>query len=158
MASFATYLHPHTCHTSKPTAQIQFVGHSQPHFERVRAALASKLAHLPSIPPQKATLQDYRPVHHQRYLDKLSRMAADELIRDPPRLSAECSGFEYCLPGYLYGLGGMLSAIDRMKKGSLERAYTFSLGGHHAYADWGYGYCLLNPQAAAARYAQRNGY
>jgi acetoin utilization deacetylase AcuC-like enzyme len=97
-------------------------------------------------------------VHTPTYLDKLKRMAAGEEIAAAPRLSVECTGFEYCLPGYLYGLGGMLEAIDQMRSGALERAYCFSLGGHHAYADWGHGYCLLNPQAAAVRYAQKKGF
>jgi len=85
-------------------------------------------------------------------------MAHDEQVEELPRLSIECSGLDHCLPGYLYGLGGMLEAIDQMRAGLLERAYCFSLGGHHAYADWGHGYCLLNPQAAAARYAQTQGF
>jgi acetoin utilization deacetylase AcuC-like enzyme len=85
-------------------------------------------------------------------------MASNESVEKLPRLSIECTGFEYCLPGYLYGLGGMIEAIDQMRAGTLERAYCFCLGGHHAYADWGHGYCLLNPQAAAVRYAQANGF
>ena len=52
----------------------------------------------------------------------------------------------------------MLEALDHMKSGLMDRAYCFSLGGHHAYADWGHGYCLLNPQAAAVRYAQERGF
>jgi acetoin utilization deacetylase AcuC-like enzyme len=85
-------------------------------------------------------------------------MAAGETVEESPRLSLECLGYEYCLPGYQYGLGGMLAAIEQMKVGSLERAYCYSLGGHHAYPDWGHGYCLLNPLAAAARYAQGIGF
>jgi acetoin utilization deacetylase AcuC-like enzyme len=52
----------------------------------------------------------------------------------------------------------MLQAIDEMKSENIQRAYCFSLGGHHAYRDWGHGYCILNPTAAAVRYAQRQGY
>jgi acetoin utilization deacetylase AcuC-like enzyme len=48
----------------------------------------------------------------------------------------------------------MLAAIDQMRAGNLDRAYCFSFGGHHAYPDWGHGYCLLHPLATAARYAQ----
>ena len=44
-----------------------------------------------------------------------------------PRLSAECSGLEHCLPGYQAGLGGMLEAIDQMRAGALDRADCFSL-------------------------------
>ncbi len=52
----------------------------------------------------------------------------------------------------------MLAAIDHMKEGSLERAYCFSMVGHHAHSNWGHGYCLLNPLAAATRYAQSVGF
>jgi acetoin utilization deacetylase AcuC-like enzyme len=100
----------------------------------------------------------YLTVHTPEYLDKLKRMAADEPVDEYPRLSLECSEYEYCLPGYAYGLGGMVEAIDQMKIGVLDRAYCFSLGGHHAYPASGHGYCLLNPMAAAARYAQTQGY
>ncbi len=116
------------------------------------------LADYPALALRKAEYGDYFCVHTREYLDKLKKMAADELVEDLPRLSAECTGFEYCLPGYLYGLGGMLEAIDQMRAGTVERVYCFSLGGHHAYPDWGHGYCLLNPQAAAARYAQTRGF
>jgi acetoin utilization deacetylase AcuC-like enzyme len=62
------------------------------------------------------------------------------------------------VPGYEFGLGGMLEAIDQMRRGAIDRASCFSLGGHHAYPDWGHGYCLLNPLAAAVRYAQAHGF
>jgi len=158
VTTFATYLHPHTCYTSKPSDQIQFVGHSYPHFSRIRQELERALAERPSLPARQAEYAEYSRVHTEKYLSQLTCMATGEPTDELPRLSIECTGFEYCLPGYLYGLGGMLEAIDRMRAGNLERAYCFSLGGHHAYADWGHGYCLLNPQAAAARYAQSQGF
>lgn len=154
MTDFATYLYPHTCYTSKPSDQIRFIGHSFPHFSQVRQELEKALTDYPMLSVRQAEYQDHLRVHTKEYLDKLVLMASDKSVEELPRLSSECTGFEYCLPGYLYSLGGMLEAIDQMKSGTLERAYCFSLGGHHAYADWGHGYCLLNPQAAAARYAQ----
>jgi acetoin utilization deacetylase AcuC-like enzyme len=51
----------------------------------------------------------------------------------------------------------MFEAVEQMKRGNLERAFCFCLGGHHAHRDWGHGYCLLNPLAATARYAQELG-
>ena len=158
MSRFAVYLRPETCLTSKPIEQIHFIGHSLPHFARVREELAGQLAEYPQLPLRQADFAEFRRVHKTNYLATLQLMAADKLVSERPRLSAECTGFEYCLPGYLFSLGGMLEAIDQMKSGVLDRAYCFSLGGHHAYADWGHGYCLLNPQAAAARYAQGQGF
>lgn len=158
MMDFAIYLHPHTCYTSKPSDQIRFIGHSFPHFSQVRQELEKVLTDYPTLSVRQAEYQDYLRVHTKEYLDKLVLMASDRPLEELPRLSSECTGFEYCLPGYLYGLGGMLEAINHMKSGVLKRVYVFSLGGHHAYADWGHGYCLLNPQASAARYAQAQGF
>ncbi len=153
-----TYLHPHTCYTSKPSDKIEFVGHSIPYFSKIRQELESALGDYPTLQVRKAEYEEYSRVHTREYLDKLTLMASDELLENPPKLSIECQGFEYYLPGYLYGLGGLLEAIDRMKTGVLTRAYCFSLGGHHAFADWGHGYCILNPQATAAKYAQEQGF
>ncbi len=158
MPHFAVYLHPETCLTSKSIEQIRFVGHSLPHFARVREELARQLTYYPQVPLRQADLSEFQRVHKIDYLAALQRMAADEPVSEHPRLSVECTGVEYCLPGYQYGLGGMLTAIDQMKSGELDRAYCFALGGHHAYADWGHGYCLLNPLAAAVRYAQERSF
>ncbi len=154
---FATYLHPHTCYTSKPMEEIRFMGHSVPHFSALRERLAAE-SDYPSLPVRKTDFSLYESVHAKGYLTALQRMAKGEPVEEEPRLSGECTGYEFCLPGHRYGLGGMLEAVDRMKAGKLERAYVFSLGGHHAYADWGHGYCILNPMAAAVRYAQRQGF
>jgi len=110
------------------------------------------------LPRRKADYSEYSKVHTAEYLEKLSQMAAGKNLDEYPNLSLECSGLEYCLPGYQYGLGSMMTAVDEMKMGKLERAYCFCLGGHHAHPNWGHGYCLLNPLAAAARYAQQNGF
>lgn len=158
MPKFATYLHPNTILTTKPAAQINFVGHSYPYFSEVRQGLAEQLAHYPMLPAREAAIADYLTVHTAAYLQKIERMAASEPVIEPPHWSIENSGLAYTLPGLLYGLGGLLEAVDQMKAGQLERAYCFSLGGHHAFADWGHGYCILNPQAAAARYAQAQGF
>lgn len=158
MTQFATYLHPETCLTSKPVSPDMFVGYAFPHYKTMREKLTVALAEYPVLPLRQAVYDDFLTVHAQDYLDKIALMAVDQPVASPPKLSAECRGYQYCLPGYLYGLGGMFAAIDAMQSGELERAFTFCLGGHHAYSDWGHGYCLLNPLAAAARYAQANGF
>jgi acetoin utilization deacetylase AcuC-like enzyme len=158
MPKFAIYLHPETCAASKPVEQITFVGHALPYFESVRQELVRQLPVYPNLPLREADGDLFATVHSKDYLDKLGRMAADLPVEEKPRLSMECSGYWYLLLGYRYGLGGMIEAIDRMKASTLERAYVFSLGGHHAHVDWGHGYCLLNPLAAAARYAQSQGF
>jgi acetoin utilization deacetylase AcuC-like enzyme len=154
---FATYLHSETTLTSRPVDEIEFAGYSYPHFSRVRQELEKRLSGYPVLPVRRAEYSDYLTVHSETYLQKLIAMAAGQAV-EPPRLSIECKGLEFCLPGYLFGLGGLLQAIDAIKTGEIQRAYCFSLGGHHAYAERGHGYCILNPCAAAVRYAQRQGY
>lgn len=162
MTRFATYLHPHTCATAKPSNQILFRRYSYPHFTKVRQELDKHLRHYSALPVRKVKYNHYLRVHSKEYLQTLVLMGFDKPLEkfglSSPDLSVECEGLEYCIPGYLYGLGGMIEAIDLMKRGVLERAYCFSLLGHHAYRDWGHGYCLLNPQAAAVRYAQTQGF
>ncbi len=158
MPRFATYLHPHVFSTSKPVDQIEFVGQSLPHFDAVRKGLVEALADYPSIPPTQADFNEFYRVHDQLYLNKLQKMARDEEVAELPKLSIECTGLEYGIPGYQYALGGMFEAVKQMKAGTLERAYCFSIGGHHAHPDWGHGYCMLNPLAVTARYAQEQGF
>ena len=157
MSKFATYTHPETCATSKEVTDEMFVGNGFPHFNKIRKELAAVISQYPGLPLRKVELAEYLKVHSAEYLDKLIRMSRDEKVDTKPFLSIECSGFEYCLPGYCYSLGGMYEAIDQMKAGTLDRAFCFSLGGHHAHFDWGHGYCVLNPFATAARYAQQQG-
>lgn len=159
MPQFGIYFYPETCETSIPRHEIQFIGHSLPYFDSVREQLLASLwGEYPEIPLRQADYNQFSSVHDPAYLEALHRMASDDPPEQIPRMSMECTGYEYCLPGYLYSLGGLLEAIELMNEGQLERAYCFSLGGHHAYADWGHGYCLLNPQAAAVRYAQQLGF
>ncbi len=158
MPKFATYLHPHVFSTSKPVDQIKFIGQSLPHFDAIRTRLVDALADYPSIPPTQADFSEFYSVHNQLYLDKLQQMARDEEVTEFPKLSIECTGLEYGIPGYQYALGGMFEAVNQMKVGSLERAYCFSMGGHHAHPDWSHGYCMLNPLAVTARYAQERGF
>ncbi|MEW6380340.1 MAG: hypothetical protein AB1611_12140 [bacterium] len=105
MSGFATYLHLHTCYLSKPAEQIRFIGHSYPHFSRIREELAKELAHYPALVIRQAEDRDYLRVHAESYLNRLRMMACGEPGVELPRLSLECTGLEYCLPGYLYGLG-----------------------------------------------------
>jgi acetoin utilization deacetylase AcuC-like enzyme len=154
MSRFALYLHPEVVATSRPIEQIRFIGHSVPHFSLVRETLQHSLSEYRQLSLREADYEEYGRVHTTWYLQTLQLMAADQIPERYPKLSLECRGYEYCLPGYQYGLGGLIEAIYQVKSGTLERAYCFSLGGHHAYANHGHGYCLLNPQAAAVRFAQ----
>jgi acetoin utilization deacetylase AcuC-like enzyme len=159
MTKFALYDPPEVFQASKPDSEIGFIGHSLPHFralgQTLRQALPSDYAHLA---PHQADFSDYLKIHDPAYIAALEAMAADLPPQERPRLSAECQGFWYALDAYAYSLGGLYTALDQMRAGQLERAYCLSLGGHHAYRDWGHGYCLLNPLAVACRHAQGLGF
>ncbi|MFK7801810.1 MAG: histone deacetylase family protein [Anaerolineae bacterium] len=155
---FKIYLHPETCATSKPASEIDFVGKSYPHYAEIRRRLADQIENnYQHLPLRIAKLEEFLSVHTQSYLSKLQSLSNGNKVEDL-RLGMECTGLEYCFPGYQAGLGGMQQAIDEMAEGGLDAAYLFSLGGHHSYSDWGHGYCLLNPQAVAVRYAQKKGF
>src|SRR5436190_12120709 len=110
MPGFAVYTDPQSIATSKPPDPIRFVGHSYPYFSKVFQELRTRLSHYPSLATRQADYPDYGRVHTQTYLETLIQMAADQPVPQLPKLSAECTGLEYCLPGYLYGLGGMFEA------------------------------------------------
>lgn len=158
MSGFATYLHKEMLQANKPLDQIGFTGYSVPHFRRVRDGIVAKAGHHRQLPLAKADFQDYYRIHDAQYLDGLQLLAAGKQPDPMPMLSMECNGYEYFLGAYCYGLGGLYAAIDAMKAGTLQHAYTFPLGGHHAFTNRGHGYCLLNPMAVAARYAQQHGF
>jgi acetoin utilization deacetylase AcuC-like enzyme len=111
-----------------------------------------------SIPLTKVDITEFLSVHTTAYLDSLIALSQNLTPETEPRLSIECENLYDFLPGFEYGLGGMYATIDLMKKGILDRAYCYSLPGHHAHPAFGHGYCLLNPIAAGVRYAQRNGF
>lgn len=155
---FAQYVHPEVLTTVKPIADSEFVGQSLPHFRQVCRTLAERLTHYPSIPVRRMPFIQYRSVHTDAYLQGIECMARDQKPETPLRLSLECTHLWYALPAYEAGLGGIVEALDRMRAGTLERAYVFGTGGHHAHRDWGHGYCLFHPLAAGVRYAQSLGF
>ena len=95
MSPVAVYLHPETCLTSKPIAQIRFIGHSLPHFAHVREELARRLANYPQLPLWKADFAQFQRVHRIDCLTAIQRAAADERVSARPRLSVECTGYEH---------------------------------------------------------------
>jgi acetoin utilization deacetylase AcuC-like enzyme len=53
-------------------------------------------------------------------------------------------------------VGGVLEAVDAIVAGRIENAYALVRPpGHHAERDHGFGFCIFNNGALAARYAQR---
>jgi acetoin utilization deacetylase AcuC-like enzyme len=58
----------------------------------------------------------------------------------------------------LLSAGSVLTCVERVLDGEADRAYAIGRrSGHHASRDTGYGFCIFNNVAAAARAAQQRG-
>ncbi len=156
MKTFGTYFHPETCMTIKPMNEIEFIGQSLDYYEEVRAGIRKELR-VPELPLNRVEFDEFKSVHGKEYLDAIKAFAGGDEQADLT-ISAECFNLPLALPGFEYGLGGLYSAVDLMKRGVLDRAYCFTQPSHHSFPSSGHGYCLLNSMAAAALYAQKSGF
>lgn len=108
-----------------------------------------KLIH---IKPRKADFKDIEAVHTHDYIERLKGMRTG--YADPDTYISVNS-----LKAALYAAGGVIEAIDRCKKGEIERAFcAVRPPGHHAEAGKAMGFCIFNNVAVGARYAQKRGY
>ncbi len=109
-------------------------------------------ADLVPIAPRKATFDDIARVHAPEYIEKIRTLGAGEL--DPDTYLSEGT-----FDAALHAAGAVIEAIDRCKKGEIERAFcAVRPPGHHAEAGTGMGFCIFNNVAVGARYAQTVGY
>ena len=103
------------------------------------------------VVPTPATRAQLELVHDPQYLDKIERddLSLAERIRLEVPLSAPVAA------AMALACGGTLLA-GRL---ALERGWAAHLGGgfHHAFADHGEGFCLLNDVAVATRVLLREG-
>ena len=108
-----------------------------------------KLIH---IKPRKADFKDIEAVHTHDYIERLKGMRTG--YADPDTYIS-ANSFETAL----YAAGAVMEAIDRCKKGEIERAFcAVRPPGHHAEAEKAMGFCIFNNVAVGARYAQKRGY
>ena len=148
------YFNPEIFSSVKPKNEINLVG-SLPDYEYQRKTIYEKYSDL-SIKPKRASIEEFKQVHNKEYINNIIKLSKDE--ETEINISMECDQLYYFLPGFEYGLGGVYSAIDKMKEGVLNRAYCYSLPSHHSYPNKGHGYCLLNTMATGVRYAQSLGF
>lgn len=152
--NFGTYFHKETCLTSRPIDELEFIGYSLVHYDFMRRQIEAKIGS--SIPLRKVDFSEFSSVHTEEYLNLIKSAASGEDVDIPT--SGECHHLEFAIPGFKYSLGGLYEILDRMKEGSLNRVYCFTMPSHHAYPHKSHGYCLLNTMAAGVRYAQKIGY
>lgn len=154
--TFGYYFHPETCFTNTPRGEIEFIGQSLPYFDSVRNEIRKKFTSK-ELPLEEVSFSEFGSVHNKEYLNQISKLAQGDPT-DYPEISIECTNLHKAIPGYKFGLGGLYSALNLMRKGVLDRAYCFCLPSHHAFPNKGHGYCLLNSEAVAARYALSIGF
>lgn len=108
-----------------------------------------KLIH---IKPRKADFKDIEAVHTHEYIERIKKA-------QPGYLDTDTYLSENSLDAALYAAGAVMEAIDKCKKGEIERAFcAVRPPGHHAEAERAMGFCIFNNVAAGARYAQKRGY
>jgi len=113
------------------------------------SGLWEKIIH---IGPRRATLEDIGLVHTPDYVKRIEHFGTGYL--DPDTYMSEDS-----LESALYAAGAVIEAVERCKKGEIERAFcAVRPPGHHAEADRAMGFCIFNNVAIGARHAQKSGY
>ena len=91
-------------------------------------------------------------VHTKDYLQTLEEAARNAPSKLDPDTVVSKRSYEVAK----HATGGVLQAVDAVANGEAQNAFVVSRPpGHHAFADRGRGFCLLNHVAIAARYAQR---
>ncbi len=113
------------------------------------SVLWDKLVH---IRPRKAGFDEVELVHHTDYVEKIRNFGQGYI--DPDTYISGGS-----LEAALFAVGAVIEAVDRCRKGEINRAFcAVRPPGHHAEADRAMGFCIFNNVAVGARYAQKIGY
>jgi acetoin utilization deacetylase AcuC-like enzyme len=114
------------------------------------AGLIAKMARLE---PRVVTAEDLELVHGARYL----ALAEHEITSKLPQLSTGDTAVSAASwEAACVAAGSALAAVDAVVAGKVANAFCLVRPpGHHASADVGMGFCVLNNVALAARHAQR---
>jgi len=114
-----------------------------------KSGIWGKLIH---IKPRRATYEDIALVHTHEYIKRIEHFGNGYL--DPDTYMSEDTH-----EAALYAAGAVIEAVERCKKGEIERAFcAVRPPGHHAEADRAMGFCIFNNVAIGTRYAQKIGY
>jgi len=117
------------------------------------AGLTEKLA---IVKPRPASEAELTRVHAPAYIEALKEMSAGD--GGDACLGAIGGDTPFGPGGYeiaALAAGGLLEAVDAILGGKVANAYALVRPpGHHALAEHGYGFCIFNHGALAARHAQ----
>src|ERR1700722_6346707 len=109
------------------------------------------------VKPRPATVEELAAVHAGEYIAAIQAMSAasggdarmDQALGETP---FGPGGFEIAA----LAAGGALAALDAVMAGKVRNAYALVRPpGHHAESAHGFGFCIFNNAAIAARHAQR---
>lgn len=139
-----------------------FLRHEPPdgHPERTRrltqilavlqaSELWDKLIH---IKPRKADFEDIALVHDRAYIERIKNFTTGYL--DPDTYMSE-----HTLEAALHAAGAVIEAVERCRKGEIDRAFcAVRPPGHHAEKNRAMGFCIFNNVAIGARYGLKLGY
>ncbi len=117
---------------------------------RLREALGSELE---TIDCEQVPWEILEAVHHRGYLDRIVRLRGSF-----PRIHAQQAILAGSLESILFSAGAAVSGVQAILAGRAARAFALAEPpGHHATADHGSGFCVLNNMAAAVAAARRGG-
>jgi acetoin utilization deacetylase AcuC-like enzyme len=119
--------------------------------KELEAIGATKEAYL--LPPSDATEEDILRVHTPAYYN----LAVREIEAGAAQLSTgDTVVSRQSLAASRRAAGGVLSAVDAIMSGKIQRAFcAVRPPGHHATPSRGMGFCVFNSIAIGARYAQK---
>jgi acetoin utilization deacetylase AcuC-like enzyme len=124
-------------------------------FDAVLAALdaAGLRARMRALDPRDVTRDDLQLAHTPEYIE----LAEQEIREGAEQLSTGDTAISrHSWEAALKAAGSALAAVDAVCGGKAARAFcVVRPPGHHAGADRGMGFCILNNIALAARHAQR---
>ncbi|RLN95305.1 hypothetical protein BBJ28_00010341 [Nothophytophthora sp. Chile5] len=113
-------------------------------------AVSGLLGQLQALPPRAATKIQLARVHTDRYLTELERLSARE---EGGNAGEEAPFSQYVFDIARLSAGGVVAAADAVMTGQVDSAYALTRPpGHHATADRGLGFCLLNNVAITAKH------
>jgi acetoin utilization deacetylase AcuC-like enzyme len=105
--------------------------------------------------PRRATVPELTSVHTPSHVERM-RAVSEAGWGDAGGGFTPMNGESYDLA--LLSAGSVLTCVERVLSGAADRAYAIARrSGHHASQDTGYGFCIFNNVAIAARAAQRAG-
>ncbi len=157
-------------HDASPLASVLPSGHGliEPDEPAENAATKRRLKNLldvsglterlAPIKPRPATVDELALVHERAYIETIRAMNAKG---GDAKLDAPIGETPFGPGGFdiaALAAGGVLAAVDAIIDGDVRNAYALVRPpGHHAEAAHGFGFCIFNHCALAARHAMRRG-